>query len=337
MCVLSFSLSGTAASRFDLDSIAQWGKFPKLCIDVYRWGDKFFNTYDSAYVVGSGYKFNVKMTADSWLDYYSFHLPDDNKVNLRSDPSTSVGAYLTYMAVSFGYDINLSNLFGSVKHARSRYKFGFNCSLLSFEVYWEDNDVGTRLRDFGTMKNLDVDFNGVHVDSRGIDVYYFFNHKKYSQAAAFAFSKIQKRSQGSLYAGFSYYSQNLDFDFGQLPSAMLERLPEWWVDHHFRVKTNNYGIRFGYGYNWVFARHWNMGVTASPTVSISRGFVNSMENTTNVSLFSRIKMSVAWNNGRWFAGLIGSVDSAIIVDRHTVFAGNNLSATALIGYRFNLW
>ena len=30
------------ALSLDVDSIAAWGKFPRFCMDVYRWGDKFF-------------------------------------------------------------------------------------------------------------------------------------------------------------------------------------------------------------------------------------------------------------------------------------------------------
>ena len=42
-----------------LDSVATWGRFPKFCVDVYRWGDRTFNSYDSTDVVGTGKKFNI--------------------------------------------------------------------------------------------------------------------------------------------------------------------------------------------------------------------------------------------------------------------------------------
>ena len=58
--VLTFTQQASALS-FALDSIAEWGRFPRFCVDVYHWGDKFFNSYDSTYVVGTGYKFNVKL------------------------------------------------------------------------------------------------------------------------------------------------------------------------------------------------------------------------------------------------------------------------------------
>ncbi|MGM9872585.1 MAG: hypothetical protein ACI30X_03930, partial [Muribaculaceae bacterium] len=52
MVLMLAVLAPLSASAFSLalDSIAEWGKFPRFCIDVYRWGDKFFNSYDSTYV-----------------------------------------------------------------------------------------------------------------------------------------------------------------------------------------------------------------------------------------------------------------------------------------------
>lgn len=328
---------GVRAISFNLDSVAEWGKFPRFCINTYRWGDRFFNSYDSLYVVGSGTKFNVKLTTDSWLNYINFRIPPKSTVEMISDPATSAGVYLTYLAVSVGYDINVSKLFGGSSHSRQRYDFGFNCSLFSTELYWEKNDVGTRLTRFGDDKDLDLDFNGIDMTSWGIDFYYFFNHKKYSQAAAFAFSKIQRRSQGSFYAGFSIYSQNFDIDFSSLPQVMLDQLPMWWDNYHYRVQTHNYGVRVGYGYNWIFAPRWCLGVNISPVIGIRKGFVNSETENVSFSVYNHFKLSVVWNKGRWFAGLVGSVDSALISERETTFIGSNISASTAIGYCFNLW
>lgn len=336
LLVLASALPGRAIS-FDLDSIAAWGRFPRFCVNTYRWGDKFFNTYDSTYVMGSGYKFNAKITTDSWLDYYHFALPNDTRVNMVSDPSTSIGAYLTYLAVSVGYDINISHLFRSTASARSRYRFGFTCSLLSVELYTENNQIGTHIKRFGTERHMDLPFDNISIRSWGLDAYYFFSHKQYSQAAAFSFSKLQNKSHGSFYAGLSIYHQNYDFDFTGLPSKLTEQLPAWWPDHHYLVKTRNYGLRFGYGYNWAFARNWLLAVSFSPTVGLRRGFVNSEIDNSAVSLFVRGKMSLVWNHGRWFAGAVGVIESSIINDRQTTFTGSNATMSAAIGYRFNLW
>lgn len=325
---------------FDLDTIASWGKFPRFCVNTYRWGDKFFNGYDSAYVAPTGYKFNVKTTCDSWTQAYRFQLPDNKYIFMFSEPSTSIGLYATYLAVSVGYDVNISKLFGNRETARKRWRFGFNCMLFAAEVYYIRDNGSSRIRRFGDYNNpghYNLPFRGIDNTTWGIDAYYFFNHKKYSEAASFNFSRIQKRSQGAFYTGFSIYTQKLDFNFRELPSDLIIQLPPSWKNAHYRVNTHNYAVRLGYGYNWVFHRNWVLGVSESPIVGIRKGFVNSDIEKVSFSMYNRMKLSVCWNHNRWFFGATGKFDLAIINDEKTNYAGAVLSAEAVAGFRFNIW
>ncbi|MDE6240704.1 MAG: DUF4421 domain-containing protein [Muribaculaceae bacterium] len=337
--VLTFTQQASALS-FALDSIAEWGRFPRFCVDVYHWGDKFFNSYDSTYVVGTGYKFNVKLKTQSWTDLYHFNLPGDVDMIMTSDPSTTVGAYLTYLAVSAGYDINLSNLITGAERTRTRFNFGFNCSLLAVEWNYVTNDVGTTITRVGEDHNhvtTDIPFNGINTSQWSLEAYYFFNHKRYSQAAAFAFSKVQEKSQGSFYAGLSVSNQKYDFNFSDLPDRLLAIFPENWADNNYKVSCRNYGLRVGYGYNWVFARHWLFGVSESPIVGLRRGKINSSFDSNSFALSNRIGVSLVWNNGRWFAGAAAKLDSNLIYDKDHTFIAGLITAEAAIGYRFNIW
>lgn len=327
------------AISFDLDSIAAWGKFPRFCVNTYRWGDKFFNGYDTAYVVGTGYKFNAKVTSDSWADGYRFVLPNNKIAFMNSDPSTSIGIHLSYLAVSAGYDINISKLLTGIDRSRQRFRFGFNCMLFAAEVYLVKNDVGATIKKFGTEKNLELPFHGINNYTWGIDAYYFFNHKRYSEAATFSYSRVQRRSQGAFYTGFSIYTQKLNFDFSNLPPSLRDLLPEHWTDYKYRVNTHNYALRLGYGYNWVFAPKWVLGVSESPIIGIRKGYVNSDIEKVSLSLYNRLKLSVVWNsaNGRFFAGAVGKLDVAIVNNQRTTYAGGVLSGEAVFGVRFNIW
>ena len=328
------------ANRFALDSIAEWGKFPRFCVNTYRWGDRFFNGYDTTYVQGTGYKFNAKLATDSWADGYRFITPNDTHIYMRSNPSTSIGAHLSYLALSVGYDINISKLFGHDEHDRKRFRFGFNCMLFSAEVYFSTNDIGCTIREFGpkgSPANLNYPFSGVNNRTWGIDAYYFFNHKRYSEAATFNFSRIQRKSQGSFFAGFSLNTQQIDFDFRYLPTNLDQYLPQDWPDKRYHVNTHNYALRLGYGYNWCFAKDWVLGVSESPVIGVRKGYVNSDVEKVSMSLYNRLKLSCVWNGGRWFGGLLCKFDVAIINDQRTTYTGGILSAEAVIGYRFNLW
>jgi len=325
---------------FALDSIAEWGKFPRFCIGVYRWGDKFFNGYDTTYVRGTGYKFNAKVTADTWVDGYHFQLPNKTNITMLSDPSTSVGFYLTYLALTAGYDVNISKLLGGPDKSRRRLRLGFNCMLFAVEAYFTRNDVGTTIKRFGIGgegKHLNVPFDALLNETWGIDAYYFLTHKRYSEAATFSFSRIQRRSAGSFFTGFSIYHQNLYFDFSGLPPQLLQELPPTWTNNHYSVSTDNYAFRLGYGYNWVFHRRWALGMSISPIIGVRKGYVNSEINKVSLSLYNRAKLSVVWNCGPWFFGATGKLDVAVINDKKTTYAGGFFSAEAVLGYRFNLW
>lgn len=327
------------AFSFNLDSIAQMGKFPRFIVNTYRWGDKFFNGYDTTYVATTGYKFNVKLTTDSWMDGYRFELPGKKNIFMDSDPSTSVGVHLSYLALSAGYDINISKLMTGIDRSRQRFRFGFNCMLFGAEVYMIRNDIGNTIKYFGNEnsgKHINLPFTGINNYTWGLDAYYFFTHKRYSEAASFNFSRIQKQSQGSFYTGISIYTQKLDFDFSSLPYELRVQLPEYWPDYRYKVDTHNYAVRVGYGYNWVFYPKWVFGVSESPVIGIRKGFVSWTEKV-SFSLYNRFKMSVVWNNGRWFFGAIGKFDVAIINDRQTTYTGGVLSGEAVFGFRFNLW
>lgn len=337
MALLSCSQQAHAIS-FALDSIAEWGKFPRFCVDVYRWGDKFFNSYDSAYVQGTGYKFNVKSKVESWTDFYNFNLPNNTRLVMTSDLSTTAGVYITYLAVSAGYDINVNKLLDNSHHTRTRLNFGFNCSLFAAEWYYVENNVGTSIKYIDTpggSRLTNIPFVGINTSEWALQTYYFFNHKRYSQAAAFNYSKVQQRSQGSFYAGLSFGNQKYDFDFNSLPDYIWLEVP--WIDRTYRVSTYNYAFRLGYGYNWVFARHWLMGISESPIVGLRHGIINSENKKNSFALSNRFGISVVWNNGRWFAGAAGHFDSNLIYDNDYSFISSLMMGEISVGYRFNIW
>ncbi len=343
---LALATAGTqqaSAVFLNLDSIASWGKFPRFCVNTYRWGDHFFNNYDSTYVQGSGYRFNVKFKTDSWLDSYDFRFTDDYKMGFDSRPSTSMGLWLTYMAVSVGYDMNVSKFFNADTGARKRFGFQFNCSLFGAEYYSITNDSYMKINRLGypgETRHVDIPFHGFHSDSWGINLYYFFNHRHYSQAAAFSYSKIQVKSSGSLYAGFSYWKQNYDMDFAGIFDDQPEanKLPPEW-DNHYRVSNKNYALKIGYAYNWVFHKGWCLGVSEAPTIGVRVGYIiDPSHQRTSFSLSNRLKASLIYNHDkRWFFGIVGNVDTNLVYDKQHTFLANNMSLEASAGFRFNLW
>lgn len=331
-----------SALSLSLDSIAAWGKFPKFCIDVYRWGDGFFNGYDTTYVVGTGYKFNAKTVTESWIDGYKFYLPNDMNMYTLSEPSTSLGFRLGYLAVSVGYDKNISKFFGGPEtKRREQFSAGFNCSLFTFNMFINDNTGGQNIYRFGSKwedHDPDIDFDGLRSKNFGFEAYYFFNHKKYSQAAAFRFSRVQIKSQGSAFAGVNFENQTFDFNFNGLPDEMKDALPPQWTDYQYHANTKNISIKGGYGYNWVFAPKWTIGFSESPSVGmrIAKGY-DGVKTKMRPIFANEVQLSVIWNHKQWFAGAIGQWNTSILQENGASFQPQHITGSFHFGYRFNLW
>ena len=100
-------------------------KFLDFCFDVYRWGDKVFNSYDSAYVKPTGKNWKVMFKTNMWFDSYygNFH---DKKMRflLNSDMNSSLGLLLNDASLYNNANsaiMNLDSLFIDVKQHPKRY------------------------------------------------------------------------------------------------------------------------------------------------------------------------------------------------------------------------
>ena len=171
-------------------------------VKTYRWLNHALNYYDTTYVVNPGRgkkRFKVMLKNSNWLDFYSGHLGKwETPVQINSDVTSLFGFHISGMGLSFTYMINARDLLaGKFIHNR-RLQFSFTTSRIFIEGYYRKNDQSSvHIHRLGKWIGTEL-FNGLKRESYGLDAYYIFNHTHYSQAAAYCFSKYQKRSAGSL-------------------------------------------------------------------------------------------------------------------------------------------
>lgn len=321
---------------WSLDSIASLGKFPKFCIDTYRWGDHTFNSYDSIYVVGTGKRWNVKLKTDNWTDHYNLSIPDMKNITMTSNLYSNIGVTLTYMAVSASYAFDVSRLFEGHSQERHKWDFNFCCGLIAIDAFYSSNEGSTnitRFPNYNGYKRINYRFDGIDAKTYGLDLYYFFNNKKYAQAAAYNYSKIQRKSSGSFIGGVTISHQNIKFDFNGLPAEMQSQLPDTSRVYHFNYMS--YCAIIGYGYNWVFKPRWLLNVTLMPCLGFRHSKLNDIESDTyDFTATGKAKIGLIHNHNRIFVSFVGNFDTSWYISRRYSFFNSVFDMNLSLGYRF---
>lgn len=291
------------------DTTVEYPRFMKFCVDVYNWADKFFNSYDPEYVLGTGKRWKARLVNDNWTDSYALHFKK-NRFNIRmlSDFNVNLGAYLHYMAVSVGYSVDMKTVFGGKKTDHSRFDFNFSCALFSADISYYKSD-GSNIRQF-TGYNLNrivkEDFPGLKMTDFNASIYYFFNNKRYSQGAAYNFSKYQIKSAGSWIVGFTYNNLDLDMDFSTLPDKMK---PQYTFENdHLKFHYYSYCVMFGYGFNWVLHPKWLFNITAVPSIGFNHCYEDASDGSGNqLALNVHGRSSLTFNHRQFFTSVIGKI------------------------------
>ena len=316
-------------------------KYPPVLdfgVKAYRWLNHALNYYDTTYVVNpgktKGKKFKIMLKNSNWLDFYSGHLGKwETPVQLNSDVTSLFGFHISGMGLSFTYMINVRDLLaGKFIHNR-RLQFSVTTSRIFIEGYYRKNDESSvHLHRLGKWMGDEI-FYGLKRESYGLDAYYIFNHTHYSQAAAYCFSKYQKRSAGSLMAGIYLSHQDVVMNMGILSDQLRKFLPGKVTDYRFRYR--DFGFMIGYGYSWVFHHGWLFNVTAVPSVGYRHSFPNSIDGKRSLlSTNLNGRMALVRTAGNFFYALTFSHEGHWYTSTNHSFYNSysNLEVTA--GFRF---
>jgi len=325
------------AAKFNVtDSAIQYPRFLKFCVDVYNWGDKFFNTYNPDYVLPTGKNWKFIIKNENWTDSYAMNLTRRVPIFMLSDIHSNLGAYLSFMAVSIGYSWDVSHLLGNKPANHRRFDFSFTCARFTGSFYLYKNNDGTNIKRLGQYENgkwVNFKFPGLKINSSGLDIYYFFNNKKFAYGAAYCFSKYQIKSAGSWLAGFMLDRQDISIDFSQLPQQMKDYLGN--TDQSFRFYYNDYCLAGGYSYNWVFHKHWVFNISAMPAIGFKHSLIKiNQAHTDTFSMNIKGRLALVYNIRNFFFGMLGRFDGYWYLDsRYSFFnAIETLSLNA--GIRF---
>ena len=319
------------------DPGVNYPKFMRFCLNVYNWGDPTFNSYDPEYVVGTGKNWKACLNSHNWMQSYGLFFPDNLNVRMFSQVYSDFGLSINFMAVGLSYTFNANELFTNPLAQRRNFDFNFTCALFTLHYSHQSNDGGVTIERFGNYNNghhIWKRFNDVHQTSTLIDGYYFFNHRHYSHAAAYCYSKYQLKSAGTLICGLNYERQDVRINFSSLPPDMLEYVPEGRMDYNFDYA--DYNLIVGYGYNCVLhPRRWLFNITALPALGYKHVFRQSSDGRKDMfSTNFKLLFSFVYNHKALFSSLTGRFDGGLHLGDKYTFFNSNLSLSLTVGARF---
>lgn len=286
--------------RLDInDTTAEYPAFIDWCVNVYRWAERVFNTYDPAYVSGTGKHGKVRIVSDNWTDAYMFRFEDGNPLFMISDLYANIGIQANYSILSASYSIDMNSALSDRVSKHKKLGFSFSCARLYGEGYYWKNDGGTTIRKFGHDKIDDIPFDGLEFKAFGALAFYIFNYSKFSYAAAYNLSNYQLRSAGSWMLGLTGTFYDCDFDFTRLPDQIKDS-SEIPLDG-YSLNYNSVNVMGGYSYNWVMNKHFLLNFTALPSAGISFSSSDSSEGRRNLlSMGFRQMASLTYTNRQFF-------------------------------------
>ena len=184
---------------------------------------------------------------------------------LKTTPSQNLGLWVGYRGYGLGYSVNVGGDKGSnFTIGLTGGAYGLNLRIHSFDNKNPSFDLNSDLiteEQAESWKDVQL-IDPIKVMSVFADGYYMFNGKRFSYAAAYDQSLIQKRSAGSLMVGLMYTYTHIDYasDYNADLIYTMQGLGQ--------VKLWQGSVGVGYAYNWVPARGLLINVMAMPMLTL---------------------------------------------------------------------
>jgi len=347
-----FLIHGMVMPAIATDSIPSHKPFFKKVVGNISTALRNFTSIDTNYIEPQHYNFTVMLQNTNTYEQYRINNKKGQSIRFSPEPSVKLGPYLGWRWIFLGYTLDINHLRGNNK---KEYDFSIYSSQIGIDIFYRvGKDYRIKSMYLGKGINTDqirnVPYNGFSSSVKGFNLYYIFNHHRFSYPAAFSQSTIQKISCGSPLVGIGYTKHSIDIDWQQLDTVLKERLGNTYekmpIDSSLRfgnVKYTDIAISGGYAYNWVFAHHWlfasslSLGIAYKKTVSDLQHERQNMRDFSikNMNIDGIGRFGIVWNNMKWYAGA-----SAIV---HTYnynkdqFSTNSIfgNVNIYIGFNFN--
>ena len=305
-----------------------------------------FSNIDERYIEPQHFNYTVMLQNTNTYEEYTLYGKEGQRISFAPDPSWRLGPYLGWRWVFLGYTFDLKHINANNSHTNKKeFDLSLYSSLLGVDLFWRQtgNDYHVKRMNLGEHINCNAmrkaPFGGFKSSIKGLNLYYIFNHRRFSYPAAYAQSTVQRRSAGSMLLGIGYTQHKLEVDWDKLTQLVDDRLNQGVppgeqakIDSSLmfsQVKYSDINVSCGYAYNWVFAKNWLFNASLSVGVAYNQSTSDTESEHfdimnfrfRNVNLDGIGRFGVVWNNTRWYAGMSTIIHSYNY--RKSQFSTNN--------------
>ena len=191
---------------------------------------------------------------------------------IKTKPSYYTGAWVGYRGFGIGYSTKVGGGDGKIFTAGATGgSYGVNLRIHSFETdepevkfalnFLDEENPAAGYQHTSFREKVEL-WSPIKVRAMMLDAYYMFNGKRFSYAAAYDQSVVQKRSAGSFMVGAMYYHNSVKYaEDWNAPLVFL-------MGNIGRIKQSQLSLGAGYAYNWVPVRGLLVSGMAMPMLSV---------------------------------------------------------------------
>ena len=312
-----------------------------------------FNDIDTNYIEPQRYNFTTMLQNTNTYEVYRIASDKGQSITFAPEANIRIGPYFGWRWIFLGYTVDITHLLQkSNDKRRQEYDLSLYSSMLGIDIYYRrtGNDYKIRQLYLGEGINTDLirgtGYDGLTSSIRGFNLYYIFNHRRFSYPAAFSQSTIQRRSAGSPLLGIGYTRHTLEVNWKELADLVSCRLGNHVkVDSTLmfdKIKYTDVSVSGGYAYNWVFAHNWLFASSLSVALAYKQSsgdlpherFSFSDFKFSNINIDGIGRFGLVWNNSKWYAGM--SMIFHAYNYRRSNFSTNNFfgSVNLYVGFNF---
>ena len=301
---------------------------------------------DTTYIEPQKYNFTVMLQNTNNFEMYALSSRENYHLTLAPEPTVRIGPYAGWRWLFLGYTLDIKHpFFNGSKQKRKEFDVSLYSAKIGIDLYYRKTGKDFKIRSLSLGKKIEthpmegMEFDGVETTVKGFNIYYIFNHRRFSYPAAFSQSTIQRKSAGSPLIGIGYTKHTLRIDWPEFYQLVYKylKMEGRYEDikkslEREELRYTNFTVSGGYAYNYVFARNWLLAGSAMLGFAYkhNRGKIveeNSSKHriiSDNIDFDGIVRFGLVWNNMKWYAG------TSIIMHAFN-YHRNGFSTTNLFG------